>query len=350
LEHIEIIEQYFSAIIELEIQPIENGWINNTFVIVNKIEEKRYILQKINSTIFKNPEAIVHNQIAVHKELAANNYPHPIAGLIHNLEGKYLSYDSLGQVWRMMYFVEDSKTILKVPNPETAQKAANAFGEFYLYLNKNSIEIQEVLPGFIDFEKRMNDFETALKNTTNTVLENAKNCIDFIQSQQKLPQKWIFLHQNKKLPVRIVHADPKISNILLDKDNNPLCIIDWDTIMKASILYDFGDMVRSYTNKEEEDGAENPQNFDAEIYKAIKKGFLQPLTNFLTPIELENMDYAAQVIIYIQAVRFLTDYLNGNLYYSTKYEGQNLDRTKNQIFLLKGLQAFLPNNTPIGYL
>ncbi|WP_449397500.1 phosphotransferase [Chryseobacterium wanjuense] len=147
--------------------------------------------------------------------------------------------------------------------------------------------------------------------------------------------------KNGILPSRIIHADAKISNILFNKEYHPIAVIDLDTVMISSILYDFGTMIQSYTNNTEEDDGKAENNFNPEIYTAVKKGFLFYLNEKLTPEELENLDYAAQVAIYIQAIRFLTDYLDGSKYYSIKYPEHNLDRTKNQIELLKGLREYL---------
>ena len=149
------------------------------------------------------------------------------------------------------------------------------------------------------------------------------------------------MQKSNSLPIRVIHADPKISNIRFDKENKAIAVIDLDTMMNGTILYDFGDMIRSYTNNAEEDNGWVKDHFNAENYVAVKEGFLFYLKDTLTPIELENLDYAAQLIIYIQAIRFLTDFLNDDIYYSTKYKLQNLDRTKNQINLLKGLLVFL---------
>ena len=149
----------------------------------------------------------------------------------------------------------------------------------------------------------------------------------------------IALQASQELPERVIHADPKISNILFTKDGEALSVIDLDTMMNSTLLYDFGDMMRSYCNLTDEDDATMVDNFAPAIYDSVKEGFLSHLSSKLTSIELENLDYAAQVVIYIQAVRFLTDYLNNDVYYSTKYPEHNLDRTRNQVNLVKNVIA-----------
>ncbi|MDO5614969.1 MAG: aminoglycoside phosphotransferase family protein, partial [Cruoricaptor ignavus] len=227
-------------------------------------------------------------------------------------------------------------------NEDIAYESARLLSEFYFCLNQeNNLEIKETLPGFIDFQKRLNDYKIALENAKKELKQKAKSEIDYTHQHLQLPEKWIDLDAQNLLPKRLIHADPKISNLLFSQDEKAIAVIDLDTVMHAPILYDFGDMVRSYTNKTDEDDADFHDNFDANIFVKIKQGFLNHLEKMLTPLEIELTDYAAQVVIYIQAVRFLTDYLNGSIYYSTNYDEHNLDRTKNQINLLKGLQVFL---------
>ncbi|MEF9479228.1 phosphotransferase [Chryseobacterium sp. 1B4] len=149
------------------------------------------------------------------------------------------------------------------------------------------------------------------------------------------------MEKNGHIPKRIIHADVKISNLLFDRKYRPLAVIDLDTTMISTILYDFGTMIQSYTNITHEDDGSARNNFNPEMYKAVKEGFLFHLKDKLTTTETESLDYAAQVAIYIQELRFLTDYLNGSIYYATKYPEHNLDRTKNQLELLKGLREYL---------
>ena len=344
MEAVKLLKQYFLADDQFSIQPIKNGLINATFEVNDISQNKKFILQKINTHIFTQPEAIVENHLTINQNLLENAYPKRIISIVPNLSNELLTYDEDGNAWRMMDYVENSKTLVKVNAESTAEKAAKAFGDFYWHLNQNPIQLQEVLPHFLDFQQRMNDFENAIQNAESSLKQNAQMAIDYLVLHKDLPQQWIFWQKNNILPQRIIHADPKISNILFDANDNPLAIIDLDTAMNATLLYDFGDMVRSYTNLLNEDSVETDNNFAPEIYSAVKRGFLQPLATLLTPLEIENLDYAAQVVIYIQAVRFLTDYLNGSTYYSTRYELQNLDRTYNQIHLLKGLKNHLALN------
>ncbi|WP_415328124.1 phosphotransferase enzyme family protein [Chryseobacterium sp. MMS23-Vi53] len=322
--------------------PIDNGLINSTYVLENYENGKKYILQKINSSVFKNPSNIILNHLRVNCLLRANNYEMEIIEPIPSSMQEFLVHDINEQSWRLQNFIDESTTFIKGPSLEIAYKAAKAFSHFLDCINTDElIDIKETLPNFINFEKRISDYKKALQNADSDLIERAKKDIHLTNDFLSLPEKWIELIKNQNLPKRIIHADPKISNILFDENNEPIAVIDLDTVMISTILYDFGDMIRSYCNITDEDDGITENNFDSEIFNAVKKGFLSHLEEKLTTTELENLEYAAQVVIYIQAVRFLTDYLNGNIYYSTKYREHNLDRTRNQLRLLEGLRECL---------
>lgn len=322
-------EQNFS------VSEIDNGLINHTFLV--EAESGKYILQHINTNIFKNPEAIAENHFLVNSVLKKFGYTRKIIDLIPTKNGGFLFKDDSGKSWRMTDFIENSVTHLKVLDPEIAFEAAKCFSEFYLALNSEILDLEETLPDFINFEKRISDYQIALKNTSEKRKINAEKEIEFIHSNLDLPRKWMELQNKNALPKRIIHADSKISNILFDKENNAVAVIDLDTMMNSTLLYDFGDMVRSYCNFTDEDDADLQENFSNEIYDSLKKGFLFHLENLLSETEKENLDYAPKVVIFIQVIRFLTDYFNGDIYYSVKYGNHNLDRARNQINLLKGL-------------
>ena len=331
-----IIEQFLGAVEILSIIPIENGLINNTYLV--ETADNKYILQKINTKIFKDPKAIQNNHLIINKVLEKSDYSKKTVKLIPTLTNDLL-FEQNNEAWRMLEYLENSVTFLKPSSTESAFEATKCLSEFYKIINKKTILLEETFPDFINFEKRINDFKTALSRETDRK-KQAETEINFILDHLSLPEKWIELQNSNSLPLRVIHADPKISNVLFDKENKAIAVIDLDTMMNGTILYDFGDMIRSYTNVSDEDDGSVKDIFNSETYVAVKDGFLFYLKDTLSPVELENLDYAAQVIVYIQAVRFLTDYLNNDIYYSVKYDLQNLNRTRNQINLLKGLQIF----------
>lgn len=321
-----------------KVEQITNGLINKTFKVF--CAKQCYILQKINTEIFKNPNAIIENHLKINKILSESDYPLEIVDLIETKDGDFLYFHN-ENVWRMTNYIENALSFDKVSSPKMAYEAIQALSIFYAKINTHStLELQEVLPDFLNFEKRIFDFHKSLEMASGERLQNAKDEVNFILNHLDLPKKWKNIHKDWKIPIRIIHADPKISNILFDSQNKAVAIIDLDTLMNGSLLYDFGDMIRSYTNISEEDNIDINQNFNPKIYDAVKKGFLEHLEEILTIEEVENMDLAAKTVIYIQAVRFLTDYLNNDTYYSINYPTQNLNRTKNQVNLLKGVMQF----------
>jgi hypothetical protein len=325
-----------------ELTPINDGLINTTYLLENKDQGKKFILQKINNHVFKQPEVVVNNHLLINEVLKSNNYHFQIIESIPSLTNKLLVEDINGEPWRMLNFIENSLTFLTAPSLQTAFDAAKTFSYFLNTVNTEKLPaIEDSLPNFLNFEKRIADYKNALKDAAPQLKENAKAEIEITNQLLSLPDQWIEMEKTHQIPKRIIHADVKISNILFDQNHKPLAVIDLDTMMISTILYDFGTMIQSYTNTTQEDDGAAQNNFNPEMYKVVKEGFLFYLKEKLTKTESDNLDYAAQVAIYIQELRFLTDYLNGSTYYSITHPEHNLDRTKNQLELLKGLREYL---------
>lgn len=330
----EITANYFERPEDLIITPINQGYINSTYKITLGVNI--YILQKINTTIFKHPEIIISNMLKIANHLNSKKYSKNIIEIIPNKNGNFLTFIN-GETWRMTSFVSNSVCYDQVLSVEQAFSAASAISEFHRNLIDFSIDhISESIDGFLNFEKRILDFKEALSNGDNTRIQSAKNEIEFINNQLHLVDKYLSID----FPKRVVHADAKISNFLFDisDETKVAAIIDWDTILPGNILCDFGDMIRTYSNLKVEDDPKPENNFSMENYQAVKEGFLSELKDILTEEEINSIDLTAFVVIFIQAIRFLTDYLNKDIYYHTTRENQNLDRTINQINLLKSIQ------------
>lgn len=311
-------------------QKLNSGHINQSFWVQNN--QRKFILQKINASVFKNLEIITENIRCVSSHLKSRNYPHFILESLPFSDGSFL-WD---ETWRLLNYAEKTMTFEKVKSPEQAYEAAKFLGEFHGYLRDlDTNKLKDSIPEFLDFNSRFQNFKSSLKSASEGRLKISENEIEFLLSHEDILENWNEI--SSKLPERIIHADPKISNFLFEVNSSEKikALIDWDTLMKGTILYDFGDMVRSYTNFREEDDPGFGENFSLGNYKALKKGFLYHLENQLYPIEKENMDLAGKLVVYIQAIRFLTDYLNGDIYYQIHHPEQNLNRAKNQIHLLK---------------
>jgi Phosphotransferase enzyme family len=350
---IDILKNYINTDnAKVSFKTLTSGHINKTVeaTLSYPTHEMRYILQSINTQIFPKPHDIMENIETVAKHLEAKNYPRPILKCMPLLEnnGFLVENDSKletrnskpenteGGTWRVVYAIENSFSILTVDNLEQAYDAAFAFGEYGRYLSDLDVsKIHTIIPRFHDADLRIEQFRTALKgNPTVIRLEKAKNDLNFIQNH-------IPFFENKKLdiPLRVTHNDTKISNILFDKTTlKPSCIIDLDTLQPSTILSDFGDMVRAYTPNMGEDGPnfkDLTMRFD--FFKSMTAGFLDGLKDALTPNEKAALIFGAKRTIFVQALRFMSDYLNNDVYYKTHFDDHNLIRAQNQLALYQSI-------------
>jgi len=335
---IEVIKHFFPVeeLEKAEVKSIKTGLINNTFKI-DLHTQKEYVLQKINTDVFPNPAGIQENIEAVGRYLKDDNYPKAVLSTVRTLKNELMHFDANRSVWRMFDYVPESSHFDVVPSTKHAFEAARVLGEFHQYLSSfQSEKLTTPIQGFLDFQQRRSHFDTALKNGNQGRNRSAGMSIEFIESHRFILDEYQKIEAS--LPKRVIHGDPKISNFLFKENSTDvLCLIDWDTIMQGSVLYDFGDMVRSFTNTKEESDTNSSPIFDTNIFDAIKEGYLVHQKDMLSRVELENLLLGAKTVIYIQAMRFLTDYLKDDAYFKTSYANQNLDRTNNQIQLLEAL-------------
>ncbi|MBQ0146862.1 MAG: aminoglycoside phosphotransferase family protein [Flavobacteriaceae bacterium] len=332
-----VLAYYFEKPEDLIVKPITEGLINQTFEI--KLGINRYILQQLNTSIFKKPEDIISNMLAIGNHLKMNEYPKSIINILPNLNQNYLTFVN-DEVWRLTNYIPNSVCYNQVCSKEQAYQAAKAIGEFHYYLKDLDItRIKPSIIGFLDYKKRVESYTKAITEGNQQRVKIASEAINYINNHLPLVEKYLAL----EFPQRIVHADAKIGNFLFDQSDSTKvkAVIDWDTIIPGNILCDFGDMVRTYSNLRVEDDPNPEDNFSLSYYEAVKEGFLSELKNILTDKELEAIDLTAYVVILIQAIRFITDFLQDDIYYHTTRENQNLDRTINQINLLKSIQKHI---------
>lgn len=327
----------------IDTELIGQGNINQTYKVntynIPKKQAESYILQHINKNIFRKPDVLTQNMLQVYKNLKTSAYPYHSIKPLRSKLGRFVCYDEHGRPWRLMPFIDNSICYSRILNPEMAYNAAACFSQFYAALWDNPLhDFTPSLPDFLNFEKRIKDFKKAVSAAGNLQKTQAKEEIRFLQQNLGLLNRWIILHETNQFPKHLIHGDPKISNVLFDTESkNAMAIIDLDTMMPGSVLYDFGDMVRSYCQNYADDDPNEKSALNHEIYRQVRDGFLSALEPKLELIELENMTYAAQCVVYIQSIRFLTDFLKGNVYYKVQHELQNLHRAQNQINLLKEL-------------
>lgn len=239
-------------------------------------------------------------------------------------------------------FIPRSQT-LEAVTPDSSYLAGLKFGEFQAMLADVPEQLGEIIPDFHNMEFRMKQLREAVAANAAGRLSEVQDIVDAIEKDANEMCSAEQLFREGKLPKRICHCDTKVSNMLFDENGKVLCVIDLDTVMPSFIFSDFGDFLRSAANTGKEDEKDlNNVRFNMEIFKAFAKGYIESARSFLTPVEVEMLPYAATLFPYMQAVRFLADYINGDTYYQTKYEGHNLVRTKAQYKLYLEAKAAVP--------
>ncbi len=319
------------------IESLSSGLINNTWKVSNN--NRIYILQKINTAIFKNPNAIAENIAAIGSYLYKHNPNYHFTKPINTTEGKAMLEDIEHGYFRLFPFIEGSQTFTTVTTANIAFEAAAQFGKFTNLLSGFDIEqLQITLPDFHNLSLRYNQFLDAVVNGNKNRKEKSIALIEYLISKNDIEKKYQQILQSPAFKKRVTHHDTKISNVLFDKQNKAICVIDLDTLMPGYFISDVGDMIRTYicpVNEEENDFTKI--EIRAEYFEAIANGYLTKMKNELSAEEKKHFVYAGAFIIYMQALRFLTDYLNNDIYYGQKYEGHNLIRAGNQIMLLQKL-------------
>lgn len=320
-----------------EVKPLGEGLINDTFkVYVNNCETPKYVLQRINNAIFQDVDLLQDNieKVTNHirKKLIEKNetdIDRKVLNFIKTKDDKRFYFDG-EKYWRLMVFISDSYTYQAV-TPEYSYTAGLAFGEFQSMLSDIEETLGETIPSFHNIELRLSQLREAVENDVAGRVKEVKYYIDEIEKRAEVMCRGEQLYREGKLPKRICHCDTKVNNMLFDKDGNVLCVIDLDTVMPSFIFSDFGDFLRSAANTGAEDDKDlNNIDFNMEIFEAFTKGYIEGTKSFLLPIEKENLPYAAKLFPYMQTVRFLADYINGDTYYKIQYPEHNLVRTKAQ--------------------
>jgi len=334
-----------------EIKPLGNGLINDTYkVTTTDAATPDYVLQHINNDISQNVDMLMDNILAVtahiRKKLMESNTEDLDRKVltfvpVKNSE-KYYYVTPEGKYWRIMVFIPDAVTKEAV-TPESSYDVGVAFGNFQAMLADISVELGETIPDFHNMEFRVKQLRDAIKDNLAGRVDEVADLLK--QIEEDIPEmcKGEMLYREGKLPKRICHCDTKVNNVMFDKDGNVLCVIDLDTVMPNFIFSDTGDFLRyaANTGVEDDENLDNV-NFNMDIFKSFAKGYLKSGKNFLLPIEIDNLPYSALRFPFMQTIRFLADYLNGDTYYKIKYPLHNLVRTKAQFKLYQSAKAAVP--------
>lgn len=319
------------------VMPFGSGLINSTWKIAK--DDSFYILQRINHNIFKQPQYIADNIRNVTSYLHQHFPGYLFVAPVTTLSGEDMVIAGNQDYYRLFPFVQRSHTIDVVTTPQQAYEAAKQFGAFAKKLSGFDVsELAITLPDFHNLTLRYQQLELALKNGNHERLNIAKAVIDQVQHFKFIADEFEKIKKDPEFKIRVMHHDTKISNVLFDENYKGLCVIDPDTIMPGYFISDVGDMLRTYlspANEEEKDFSKIEIRKD--YLEAIKNGYLEEMGDELTGKEKEAFIYAGKFMIYMQAIRFLTDFLNNDVYYGEKYPDHNLVRAQNQMVLLEKL-------------
>ncbi|TYB76194.1 phosphotransferase enzyme family protein [Bizionia myxarmorum] len=325
----------------IQIETLQSGHINDTFLVTDKKDDK-FIVQKLNSAVFKNAEAVIANKVLVSAHLQANykktNSPYQAVTYLKTAQDQYV-FKHENAFWNVMRFIPNALTIEIAESSKLAFEAGKLYGDFIVNTETISSEaITETLKDFHSVPWRFSQFETALKQANFNRKEQTADWILFAKNHQLAMCKLATLQTANHFPTRITHNDAKLSNILFDENHNGLAVIDLDTVMPGLVHYDFGDSVRSICATATEDEIDlNKIEINLELYAAYCEGFAVKTKAILTSQEIAYLPLGIQTIIYIMGLRFLTDFLNNDTYYKTAYPTHNLDRAANQFTLLQSV-------------
>ena len=344
----------------MERRPYGNGHINDTFLLVYEMPEgvnKRYILQRMNHDIFRNPQELMENIVNVTEYLRkviisqGGEPERETLNVVKTRDGKSNYRDSGGNYWRMFLFIERTVCLEKVESAKDFYDSAVAFGNFQRMLADYPAEtLHETIPNFHHTPSRFRAFQKAVQEDKLGRAALVREEIAFAMEREKDTPVLTDLLAAGQLPLRVTHNDTKLNNILFDEESRKaLCIIDLDTVMPGLSHYDFGDSIRFGASTGEEDERDLKKiELDLSLYEAFTKGYLEGCGGRLTDKEIETLPMGAKLMTYECGIRFLADYLEGDVYFKIHRDGHNLDRARTQFKLVADMEAKWDDMRAIG--
>ena len=332
-------------------QPYGNGHINDTYAAIfdQGGTEVRYIFQRLNSSIFREPVRLMENVANVTNHLRAKleargcqDTTRHVMTLVKTLDDAICHGDDEGRIWRCYLFVEGARSYDIIESPRQAYQAARSFGTFqHDLLDYDGPALFETIPRFHHTRDRFETLRRAITADRSHRVARAAGEIAFACSRENLSDSLLSLQEQGEIPIRITHNDTKLNNVLLDDvTGEGMCVLDLDTVMPGLSLYDFGDMVRTATNPVAEDEPDASQvHVQIPMFEALAKGYLEGTGGALLPAERERLVLAGKLMTFECGLRFLTDFLGGDTYFRTHRPDQNLDRCRTQFALLRSLEA-----------
>ncbi len=332
-------------------KPITDGHINDTYVVEYLLADgktEKYLLQRINTNVFKMPVELMENVMGVtahlrNKIIAAGGDPMRETLTVYPAkDGKNYVMSDDGGCWRLYNFVDDTYSINELTNPDDFRNAALTFGNFQKLLADYPIDtLHETIPNFHNTPSRFNDLKIAIENNFSGRKEECLPEIEFALAREKDCSVITDLLDSGVMPLKVTHNDTKLNNVLFDKKTNKgICVVDLDTVMPGSSLYDFGDSIRFGANTAAEDEKDlSKVSLSLEYFKAYVDGYLETAGDSLTKEEIDLLPFASKLLTFECGMRFLGDFLNGDVYFKTEYPEHNLVRARTQFKLVEDIEA-----------
>lgn len=334
-----------------DIYPFGNGHINDTYAVVRMTPNRtvlRYALQKVNQYVFPDVDRLMRNIDGITAFLsqkidaAGGDSQRETLRIIPTAKGELYHRDEAGECWRIFSYIENTISLEQAESIDDFYHAAVAFGKFQrLLCDYDASTLSETIPFFHHTPKRFLDFEKAVKEDVAGRAAAIEAEIRFLTKRKKDASYLLDLLEKKQLPLRVTHNDTKLNNVLLDKTTREaVCVVDLDTVMPGLCHYDFGDAIRFGASTAAEDETDlDKVNLDMDLFEAFSRGFLEETGNILTRKEISTLAWGARIMTLECGIRFLTDYLQGDLYFKTQREQHNLERARNQFKLVSDMES-----------
>ncbi len=318
--------------------PLGEGLINHTWDL--RCGYQHFVLQKINEAVFTDPAALANNIKAIGRWLAANQSHYFFVQPKLTVTGEAQFYLPGDGYYRLWPYVEGSHSKTSLDDAAQAYEAARQFGKFTRMLHDfDATQLRTTIPDFHNLPLRYAQFLHAVVHGNAARIEAAAEITEQLKNESVIVDIFQIITKDPAFKIRVTHHDTKISNVLFGENDKGICVIDLDTVMPGYFMSDLGDMIRTYVAAAtEEEGDTSKIVVRKEYYHALVKGYLDEMGELLTPEEKQHIFYSGQMMTYMQALRFITDYLNNDVYYGARYEGHNLVRAVSQLTLLKQLQ------------
>ncbi|MBR2414091.1 MAG: aminoglycoside phosphotransferase family protein [Clostridia bacterium] len=345
----EITKQFLIPGTFVACEPIHTGHINNTYKLSYAIDgnDVFYLLQKINPQVFKNAEQLMANIVSVtsfvRNKIIANggDSDRETLHVKPTAEGKNYFVDDEGLAWRLYNFIDNAFSPDSVESPELFFEAGYAFGNFQnLLCDFPAEKLYETIPMFHNTANRYKNLCASIEKDVCNRVALVQDEIAFAHARKDDTAVLVDMIADGKLPLRVTHNDTKLNNIMFDNETRkPICIVDLDTVMPGLSLYDFGDSIRFGSNTAAEDELDlSKVSCDLTLYEAFTRGYLTSAGDSLTATEVSLLPFASKLMSFECGMRFLTDYLDGDIYFSTKHEGHNLERCHTQFALVADME------------